>query len=151
MSPIIFVSFLFLLIHSFFSRVLRYSTPRYVGPSVGWLVGRSVGPLLTFSAFLSLLSIRLLPRPSPALLLPTRLGQPCIRTCQFRSSMILLLFRSNFQLAYPVLSCLITEQEVDETHGKDQNNKIRGIFHNFRLTSLHSKPIKCKEKRRLSL
>ena len=32
-----------------FSRVLRDSTPRYVGPSVGpsvgWLVGRSVGPL----------------------------------------------------------------------------------------------------------
>ena len=30
-----------------FSRVLRDSTPRYVGP----LVGRLVGPLFTFSAF----------------------------------------------------------------------------------------------------
>ena len=41
-----------------FCRVLRDSTPRYVGPSFGW----SVGPLFTFSAFLSSLSIRLLPR-----------------------------------------------------------------------------------------
>ena len=65
--------------------------------------------------------------------------------------MILLLFRSNFQektanISRPFLS----EQEVDEMHGKDHNNKFRRIFHNFRLTSLHSKPIKSKETRRLS-
>ena len=33
----------------FFSRVLRDSTPRYVGPSVGWSVGRS--PFYFFGAF----------------------------------------------------------------------------------------------------
>ena len=35
---------------------------RSVGRSVAWSVGRSVGPLFTLSAFLSFLSIRLLPR-----------------------------------------------------------------------------------------
>ena len=39
-----------------FSCVLRDSTPRYVRPYVGW----SVGPLFTFSAFLSVLSPLLL-------------------------------------------------------------------------------------------
>ena len=38
-----------------FSRVLRDSTPRYVGPSVGrsvgWSVGRLVSPLFTFWRF----------------------------------------------------------------------------------------------------
>ena len=32
-----------------FSRVLRDSTPRYVSPSVGWLVGRS--PFYFFGVF----------------------------------------------------------------------------------------------------
>ena len=45
-----------------FSRVLRDSTTRHVGPSVGRLVGRSVGPLFTFLAFFSFLSTQLLPR-----------------------------------------------------------------------------------------
>ena len=45
-----------------FSCVLRDSTTRYVGPSVGWSVGWLVSPLFTFLAFLSFLSIRLLPR-----------------------------------------------------------------------------------------
>ena len=41
-----------------FSRGLRDSTLRFVGPSVG----RSVGPLFTFSAFLSFLGSQLLPK-----------------------------------------------------------------------------------------
>ena len=46
----------FLILYSFkymlITRVLRDTTPRFVGPlvgrSVGWLVDRSVGPLFTF-------------------------------------------------------------------------------------------------------
>ena len=34
-----------------FSRVLRDSTPRYVGLLVGWLVGRLVGRLVPFLLF----------------------------------------------------------------------------------------------------
>ena len=37
-------------LRTLFSRVLRDSTPRYVGPSVGWLVGWSV-PFLLFWRF----------------------------------------------------------------------------------------------------
>ena len=53
--------------------MLRDSTPRYVGRSVGRLVGRSVSwsftPLFTRSAFLSFLSLLLLPKCSSDLLL----------------------------------------------------------------------------------
>ena len=57
LSSLLLFSELFFL----FSRVLCDSTPRFFGLSVGWSVGRSVGPLFTFSAFLNFLSIRLLP------------------------------------------------------------------------------------------
>ena len=53
---------------SIFSRVLRDSTPRYVGPSVGQSVGRLVGPLFTFSAFLSYFILPLRPKCSSDLL-----------------------------------------------------------------------------------
>ena len=39
-----------------------WSVGRSVGRLVGWSVGWSVGPLFTFLAFLSFLSLRLLPR-----------------------------------------------------------------------------------------
>ena len=57
----------------FFSRVLRDSTPRYVGRSVGRSIGRS--PFYFFGAFelFEHTAPAQMPlRPSPALLLPTR-------------------------------------------------------------------------------
>ena len=50
------------------SRVLQDSAPRYVGPLVGRSVGWSVGPVFTFLAFFSFLSLLLLPKCSGDLL-----------------------------------------------------------------------------------
>ena len=48
-----------------FSRVLRDSTPRFVSPSVGSSVRRSVGPShFTFSALMGVLALLLLPKCS---------------------------------------------------------------------------------------
>ena len=45
-----------------FSRVLRDSTPRFVRPSVGWSVGRFVGPHFTFFIRFTFLTSPLLPK-----------------------------------------------------------------------------------------
>ena len=54
--------FSYLRLHSEMAAFISDAMFLVVGPLVGRSVGKSVGPLFTFSAFLSFLSIRLLPR-----------------------------------------------------------------------------------------